>query len=117
MSSIELWFDTDKFPLTKDSYNLSFQNKDVQNETEAGTIIRDVKRLGVPHLSISCTIDNTWLQKLLTVNNTASVTVKYFSPVTLALATFDGFIENLSYELISDRTSTYWKVSFEVTAY
>ena len=117
MSSIQLWFDTEQFPLYKDGYTLSIQNKEVRNETEAGTIIRDVKRLGVPHLSVSCPVDETWYKKLLSVNNTATVTVKYFDPSVLALATFSGFVENLSFDLITNHTKSYWKATFEVTAY
>ena len=118
MSAVELWFDSDKFPLYKDTYSLTIQNKETQNVTEAGTIIRDVKRLGVPHLSVSCPVNDTWYQKLNTVNGTSSVTIKYLSPTSLTLATFSGFVENLKFDLIVDNTSArYWKASFEVTAY
>jgi len=116
---IKLKFDTEYFPLTKGSYKLSLENKETVNETEAGTIIRDIKRLGVPHLSVNSTIDSTWFQKLQGYYVKGSkVTVAYFSPVTLAEATFDGFIQNLTYNLIKDNgTTTYWDVSFEVKAY
>lgn len=116
---VKLKFDTDYFPLTKGSYNLSLQNKETVKETEAGTIQRDIKRLGVPHLSVSSTINSTWYQKIQQYYVTGqSVTISYYSPVTLAEATFDGFIQNLSYDLKKDNgTETYWDVSFEVTAY
>lgn len=116
---VKLKFDTDYFPLNKGSYNLTLQNKETVKETEAGTIQRDIKRLGVPHLSVSSTIDSTWYQKIQQYSVTGqSVTISYYSPVTLAEATFDGFIQNLSFELIKDNgTETYWDVSFEVTAY
>ena len=117
MASIELWFDTDKFPLKKDSYEVSFHNEDKQNKTEAGTIIRDVQRFNVPHLSVSCAVDDTWYQLLHSYNGQGTVTIKYFSPATLSAQTFDGFIENLKFSLVSDLTKTYWKASFEVTAY
>lgn len=116
---IKLKFDTEYFPLTKGSYVLNFQNKETKNETEAGTIIRDVKRTGVPHLSISSSVDNTWYQKLYSYFVSGSeITVYYYSPVTLAEASFDGFIENLSFNLIKDNgTSPRWEASFEVTSY
>ena len=116
---IKLKFDTEYFPLTKGSYVLNFQNKEIKNETEAGTIIRDVKRTGVPHLSISSSVDNTWYQKLYSYFVSGSeITVYYYSPVTLAEASFDGFIENLSFNLIKDNgTSPRWEASFEVTSY
>ena len=116
---IKLKFDTEYFPLTKSSYSLTIQNKETVNETEAGTLIRDIKRLGVPHISVSSTIDSTWFQKVYTHYTKGSkVTIAFFSPSTLAEATFDGFIQNLTYNLIKDDgTTTYWDVSFEVTAY
>ena len=116
---IKLKFDTEYFPLTKGSYSLTIQNKETVNETEAGTLIRDIKRLGVPHISVSSTIDSTWFQKVYTHYTKGSkVTIAFFSPSTLAEATFDGFIQNLTYNLIKDDgTTTYWDVSFEVTAY
>lgn len=116
---VKLGFSTDYFPLTKGSYNLTLQNKEIVNETEAGTLIRDIKRLGVPHLSVTSTIKDDWFKKIQDYYVTGqSVTISYYSPVTLAEATFDGFIQNLSYELLKDNgTETYWDVSFEVTAY
>ena len=117
MASVELWFGTDQFPLNKGSYELSMLNEDKKNKTEAGTVIRDIQRLNVPHLSVSSVVDESWFQKLTTANGNASVTVSYFSPVTLAVATFDGFVENLKYSLKADLSESYWDVSFEVTAY
>lgn len=117
--NVELKFGADNFPLYKDSFNLTIQNKETVNETEAGTLVRDIKRLGVPHITVSQTIEQSWYQKLFQHYTTGQkVTISYFSPSTLAEATFDGFIQNLKYDLIKDNgTTTYWKVSFEVTAY
>ena len=116
---VKLKFGTDYFPLTKGTYELTLQNKESVNETEAGILVRDIRRLGVPHLSISSTINSTWYQKIQQYYVTGqSVTIAYYSPATLAEATFDGFIQNLRYSLIRDNgTETYWDVSFEVTAY
>lgn len=116
---IKLKFGTEYFPLTKGSYTLTLQNKETKNETEAGTIIRDIKRTGIPHLSISSSVDNTWYQKLEGYYVSGSkITVYYYSPVTLAEASFDGFIENLSFNLVKDNgTSPRWEASFEVTSY
>lgn len=116
---LKLKFDTEYFPLTKGSYNFSLQNKETINETEAGTIQRDIKRLGVPHISVNSTIDDTWFQKLegYYVSGTA-LTIYYLNPATLAEDSFSGFIQNLTFNAIKDNgTKTYWDVSFEVTAY
>lgn len=116
---LKLKFDTEYFPLTKGSYTLAPQNKETINETEAGTIQRDIKRLGVPHISVSSTIDDTWFQKLYGYYVSGSViTIYYLNPATLAESSFDGFIQNLTYNAIKDNgTKTFWDVSFEVTAY
>lgn len=119
MSSVEIWFNTDQFPLTKDSYEFTPLNEVKNNKTEGGTIIRDIQRMNVPHISVSCVINDTWLQKLHTANgSTSAITVKYFSPETLSLETFSGFIENLKYSLKADYgNNKYWNVSFEVTSF
>lgn len=116
---LKLKFDTEYFPLTKGSYSLNLQNKETLNETEAGTIVRDIKRLGVPHISVTSTIDDTWFQKLQGYYASGSaVTIYYLNPATLAEASFSGFLQNLTYNAIKDNgTKTYWEVSFEVTAY
>ena len=116
---LKLKFDTEYFPLTKGTYTLAIQNKEKINETEAGTIIRDIKRLGVPHISVSSTVDDTWYKKLNDYDTSGlAITVSYYSPATLAEATFSGFIQNLTLNAIKDNgTKTFWDVSFEVTAY
>ena len=116
---IELYFGAEQFPLYKDSYKFKPLNVETINETEAGTKIRDIKRLGVPHLSVSQIVSDTWYQKLYDYNSHGTaITYKYYDPHTLSLKTFDGFLEDLDFDLIrSDSTSTDWQVSFEVTAY
>ena len=116
---LKLKFSTEYFPLTKGSYNLTLENKETIQETEAGTIQRDIKRLGVPHISVTSTIDDTWFQKLqgYYVSGTA-LTIYYLNPSTLAEDNFSGFIQNLKYDAIKDNgTKTFWDVSFEVIAY
>lgn len=118
MSNVKILFDNTEFPLYKDSYTLAIQNKENKKETEAGTIIRDIKRMGVPHLSISQTVNDIWYQKLCQYYTSGNaITISYYDPITLAVKTFSGFIENLSYNLIVSRSKNYWKVSFEVTSY
>lgn len=116
---IELYFGAEQFPLYKDSYKFKPLNVETINETEAGTKIRDIKRLGVPHLSVSQIVSDTWYQKLFDYySQGTAITFKYYDPHSLTLKTFDGFLEDLEFDLIrSDSTSTDWQVSFEVTAY
>lgn len=117
MASVEIYFGSDKFPLYKGSYSLSIQNKETVNETEAGTIIRDIKRTNVPHISVSSPVDDTWYQKLFQYNDDTSITFSYFDPNTLSAKTFSGFMQNLKFDLVADLTKTHWNASFEITAF
>lgn len=118
MSSVVLYFGSDQFPLYKGSYSLSILNKESESETEAGTIVRDIKRLGVPQISVSQTVTQAWYQTLYNYYVTgAAVTITYFSPATLAQATFSGYIKDLKFNLINDTSTTDWDVSFEVKSY
>lgn len=118
MASIKLYFNSVEFPLYKDSYNLNILNKETERETEGGTIIRDIKRLGVPEITISQTIDQSWYQKIYNYYATNTpLTVSFFSPSTLAQATFTGYLKDLKYSPVVDNGTTYWKVSFKVKSY
>lgn len=117
MASVQLLFGLDEFPLYKGSYSLSIQNKETVNETEAGTVIRDIKRTGVPHLSVSSPVDDTWYQKLTQYSDDSSITFSYFDPNTLSSQTFSGFMQNLKFDLVADLTKTHWNASFEITAF
>lgn len=116
---LKLKFNSEYFPLTKGSFQNTPQNKQTKTETEAGTIIRDIKRLGVPHLSVTSTIDDTWFQKIYNYYvSVTALTVYFLDPSTLSEGNFSGFIENLTFNAIKDNgTLTFWEVSFEVTAY
>lgn len=117
MGSVKILFGADEFPLYKGSYSLSMLNKETINETEAGTIIRDVKRVGVPKLSISSPVDDTWYQKLSTYGDDSDITFSFYDPVTLQAKTFSGFMQNLKFDLVADLSKTHWNASFEITAY
>ena len=117
MGSVALKFGSDDFPLYKGSYSLSITNKETVKETEAGTLIRDIKRTNVPSLSVNTTVEETWYQKLTQYNDDTSITFTYFDPSTLSAQTFSGFIQNLKLDLIADNAKSYWKASFEIVAY
>ena len=117
MGSVELKFGSDTFPLYKGSYSLSITNKETVNETEAGTLIRDIKRTNVPKLSVSQPIEEAWYQTLSTYNDDTSITFSYYDPVTLTAQTFSGFMQNLKFDLVADLTKTHWNASFDIVAY
>ena len=117
MASVKLLFGSEEFPLYKGSYSLSIQNKETVNETEAGTVIRDIKRTAVPHLTVSSPVDDTWYQKLRQYDDDSSITFSFFDPNTLTAQTFSGFMQNLKFDLVADLTKTHWNASFEITAF
>jgi len=116
---VELYFGVEELPLTKNEYHFKPVNIQTVNETEAGTRIRDIKRLGVPWMSVSMIVSDAWYQKLFDYYTSgSSITVTYYDPHTLAANTFYAYVDNLDYNLIrADSVSTDWQVSFEVVAY
>lgn len=119
--NVKLYLSGSEVTLHKGSYTLSFLNKQSVKETEAGTLIRDIKRLGVPHLSVSMPVNRTEYVPFYNayISNSA-VSVKYYNPGTNTLETFSGFLENFSSDLEEDFTSgtnTEWNISFEITSH
>ena len=99
-------------------FNLSFINKQTVNETEAGTLRRYIKRLGVPHITVSMPANETEYAAIYSAYiNSSSHTIKYYNPGTGLAETFTGFIENFEGELIDDNgTTPNWNISFEITS-
>lgn len=120
--NIKLYISGSEVTLNKGSYTLSFINKQTTNETEAGTIIRDIKRLGIPHLAINMPANESEYSAFYTAYlSNASVKVKYYNPATKTLTEFDGFLENFSSELVVEVLEglgdTEWNLSFEITSH
>lgn len=119
--NVKLYLAGSEVTLNKDSYQLSFINEQKKTKTEAGTIIRDIQRLGVPHLSVSMPVNRTEYVPFYNayISNSA-VSVKYYNPGTNALETFSGFLEDFSSNLVWDdpvNANSEWNVSFEITSH
>lgn len=67
-----------------DSYEVSLNDVEADSggETEAGTIQRDVVRMGVVKISVSFSVTPTWLQRLTEYKQMDSIAVQYFDPET-----------------------------------
>ena len=118
MSNVKLYFNGSEVTINKGSYTMNFINFQSLKETEGGTKRRYIKRLGVPEISVSMPANDSEYATFYTayVGGT-SMTVKYFNPGTGALATFTGFIQDLTAELIEDEsTSPEWNISFKITS-
>ena len=118
MSSVKIYFNGVEVDINQGSYDLSFINKQTVNETEAGTLRRYIKRLGVPHITVSMPANETEYAAIYSAYiNSSSHTVKYYNPGTGLAETFTGFIENFEGELIDDNgTTPNWNISFEITS-
>lgn len=121
MSDIQLFFGLTEITVNKDSYKMDFLNKQTVRETEAGTLTRDIKRLGVPQISISMPANGSEYATIYSSYvSGSSTTVTYFNPGTGTTDTFDGFVEDLSADLVSDSFGsgydTEWNISFKITS-
>ena len=121
MSNIQLKFGLTDIDINKDSYKLDFLNKQTIRETEAGTLTRDIKRMGVPHISVSMPAnDSEYATIYSTYISGSAVQVTYYNPGAGASDTFDGFVENLTANLVSDAQGSgedsEWNISFEITS-
>ncbi len=99
-----LKFNGETVPVKKDDYTVSYN--DVVSEgsgtTEAGTVIRDVIREGVPSIAVSFDVTVTWLKKLRAYKKLPAITVNWLDPETGALSEramyMDGFKASLAHD-------------------
>lgn len=118
MSSVKVYFNGSEITINKGSYTLHPVNKQTLKETEGGTIRRYIKRMGVPHISVSMPADESEYATIYSAYvNSSTITVKYFEPGTGSLETFFGFIEDFSAECVQDNSTTpEWNLRFEITS-
>ena len=118
MSSVQVYFNGTEVTINKGSYNLHPTNKQTINETEGGTLRRYIKRLGVPHISVSMPANESEYGTLYTAYTSGStITVKYFNPGSGTLETFYGFIEDFSAEAVYETsTDSEWNLTFEIAS-
>lgn len=111
-----LVFDGMPLPLP-DSYEvgLSDVEADSGGETEAGTMQRDVVRLGVVNISVSFSVSPRWLKLLTGFKQKEKISVDYFDTWTLEMKRTEMFIEGYKAGLVKDTSfKGLWKVSFNL---
>lgn len=110
-----LKFNGETVPVKKDDYTVSYN--DVVSEgsgtTEAGTVIRDVIREGVPSISVSLDVSITWLKKLRSYKKLPSITVNFFDPETGTLSVREMYMDGFRASLAHDTSyGGLWKAEF-----
>lgn len=109
-----LVFDGMPLPLP-DSYEVSMEDVEVdsERETEAGTMQRDVVRLGVVSISVSFSVSPKWLKLLTGFKKKEKIGVKYFDTETLESKKAEMFIDGYKAGLVKDTSyKELWRVSF-----
>ncbi|KIR03811.1 hypothetical protein P261_02626 [Lachnospiraceae bacterium TWA4] len=109
-----LVFDGMNLPLP-DSYEVELEDVEADSggETEAGTIQRDVVRMGVVTIQVSFSVSAKWLQLLSQFKNQAQIAVKYFDTNSLELKETLMYIQGFKSKLEKDTSyKGLWTVSF-----
>lgn len=82
--------------------SLSSVEADSSGETEAGTMQRDVVRLGVVGISVSFSVSPKWLKLLTGSKQREEIGVEYFDTEILEMKKADMFIEGYKAGLVKD---------------
>lgn len=109
-----LTFDKTALPLP-DSYEVQMTDVEADSggETEAGTLQRDVVRLGVVNISVSFSVSAGWLKRLTGFKQKEKISVAYFDMETLETRTAEMYIEGYKAKLEKDTSyKGLWTVSF-----
>ena len=109
-----LTFDGTALPLP-DSYEVQMDDVEADSggETEAGTVQRDVVRLGVVSIPVSFSVSAKWLQVLTEFKQKEKISVGYFDAETLAVKTAEMYVEGFKASLVKDTSRKgLWTVSF-----
>ena len=115
MYQIYLQFNGETIPVKKDDYSVSYNDvvSGGSGTTEAGTVIRDVIREGVPSISVNLDVSVTWLRKLRTYKKLSSITVNWFDPETGELSECEMYMDGFKASLAHDTSyGGLWNVSF-----
>lgn len=109
-----LTFDGTPLPLP-DSYEVQMEDVEADSggETEAGTMQRDVVRLGVVSIPVSFSVSPKWLKALTGFKQKEKISVDYFDTQTLEVRKTEMFIEGYKAVLVKDTSyKGLWRVSF-----
>lgn len=109
-----LTFDGTPLPLP-DSYEVQVEDVEADSggETEAGTIQRDVVRLGVVSIPVSFSVSPKWLKALTGFKQKEKISVDYLDTQTLEIKKTEMYIEGYKAVLVKDTSyKGLWRVSF-----
>ena len=98
-----------------DSYEVQMEDVEADSggETEAGTVQRDVVRMGVVSIPVSFSISAKWLKTLTEFKHKEKITVGYFDTQTLAVKTAEMYVDVDKAALVNDTSRKgLWMVSF-----
>ena len=115
MYQIYLQFSGETIPVKKDDYSVSYSDvvSGGSGTTEAGTVIRDVIREGVPSISVNLDVTITWLKKLRAYKKLPAITVRWFDPETGAMSESQMYMDAFKASLVHDTSyGGLWQVSF-----
>jgi len=102
-------------PVQKDDYSIDYTDvvADSGGVTEAGTTIRDVIREGVPSISVSIPVSQSWLKKLRRMKREPYLTVEWLNPETGGLSSGTMYMDSFKVSLEHDTSAGgLWTVSF-----
>ncbi|MFI3201882.1 MAG: hypothetical protein R3Y54_10245 [Eubacteriales bacterium] len=102
---------------TPTSYDVSLVDKesDSSGETEAGTIQRDLVRMGVVTIVVRFDVSAKWLQAFTMYSKMPSLVVEYFAPDELALKKTQMYMVGYQAKLSHDTSKLgLWSVSFSL---
>ena len=109
-----LKFDGTELPLPT-SYEVTMTDVEADSggETEAGTIQRDVVRLGVVSIAVTFQVTQKWLRLLTGFKQREKISVDYFDTETAEMKRTEMYVEGFRSRLEKDTSyKGLWTVSF-----
>lgn len=103
-----------------DSYDMDLTDVEADSggETEAGTVQRDVVRMGVVSISVSFSVSPSWLKRLTAYSKLPKLTVQYFDTEELSLKETEMYITGFKAKLYKDTSyKGLWTVSFTLNEF
>lgn len=107
-------FDGTDLPLP-DSYEVEMEDVEADSggETEAGTVQRDVVRMGVVRIAVSFSVSPKWLKLLTGFKQKEKIMVRYLDMETCDMKAAEMYVEGFKAKLVKDTSyKGLWQVSF-----
>ncbi len=105
------------FPETYDM-TLSNVEASTNGETEAGTIQRDVIRMGLVTISVTFLLSASWVKRMTEFSKINKLNVEYFDTSELELKSTEMYMSDYSVKLVKDTSKKgLWTVSFTLNEF